>query len=703
MADYFETDTVTKEYDSRIIRRLLSYLKPHRLLVVLTIAALFVSTLGELYIPVLQQRIIDGSILARFMALEQTANRQEMSAEAVMVYEEFTTLPDAITIGGIIFVPQNRHTVMQGAVERELKEKGILYPENWYAFSYNPGDPVEAIIEKHPDLFLIPHSQSAIKMSDLYSLPPDEIAVIRKSDINSVIQGGLVFLAVLLLVFIFTFSQTWTSNLISQRVMKNMRLELFSKTLSQSTAFLSRHPVGRLVTRLTSDIQTIDEFFTTVLTVFLKDLSVMVGVLVTMFILSPIMALCVLITLPPVVILTLISRIKARDAFRRQRTATSKVYAYLAERLAGIQVVQLFRREEKTNREFTGRNRELLAANLGEMYVYATFRPIVEWLATFTAAVVIVVGSKMFLSLSVSLGVLIAFISLVQMFYSPVTDIAEKYTFLQSAMAGGERVFALLDSDEHIPDNGAKQAAFRGHVEFDNVRFSYKKGEDVLRGLSFAIKPGEMAAIVGYTGAGKTTIINVLSRLWDVDSGEIRIDGIPVKEIPLADLRRAVLPVLQDVFIFSGTVAENISLGLDLSPEHIIEAAKAVHAHEFISHLPQGYGTVLSEGATNISSGQRQLISFARVIAHNPQVVILDEATSSIDTETEHLIQLGIKRVLAGRTSFVIAHRLSTIRNADRIMVLSGGVLAETGTHDELIAHNGLYAGLYRLQYSAAD
>jgi ATP-binding cassette subfamily B protein len=232
------------------------------------------------------------------------------------------------------------------------------------------------------------------------------------------------------------------------------------------------------------------------------------------------------------------------------------------------------------------------------------------------------------------------------------------------------------------------------------VRFAYKQGEEVLKGLSFAIKPGEMAAIVGYTGAGKTTIINVLSRLWDIDSGAIRIDGIPIRDIPLGDLRRAVLPVLQDVFLFSGTVADNISLGLELSEKQIIDAAKAVHAHEFISRLPDGYQTMLSEGATNISSGQRQLISFARVIAHNPQVVILDEATSSIDTETEHLIQMGIKRVLSGRTSFVIAHRLSTIRNADRILVLSGGTLAEAGTHDELIAHNGLYAGLYRLQYS---
>jgi ATP-binding cassette, subfamily B, multidrug efflux pump len=710
VSDYFETDTITKEYDSKLVRRILSYLQPYRLLVVLTLAALAVSTIGELYIPVLQQRIIDGSVLARFMAFNgKDIKRQDLSEPARSVCEEFAAQPETITLGDVLFVPQNQRTVMSGRVERELRDKGILDTGYWYAFSCRTDDPaiesITALMHKHGVLFLQEESneaeiKAAIKMIELYSLPPKEIAVIRGGDISRVMRGGLIFLAALVLIFIFTFSQTWTANLISQRVMKDMRLGLFKKTLSQSTAFLSRHPVGRIVTRLTGDIQTIDDFFTTVLTAFLKDLSVMLGVLITLFILSPKLALCVILALPPVLALTLISRVKARDAFRRQRTASSRVYAYLAERLAGIQIVQLFRREEKSGREFAERNRELLDANLGEMYVFATFRPIVEWFATFTAAVVIVVGSKMILSLSVSLGVLIAFVNLVQMFFAPVTDIAEKYTLLQSAMAGGEKVFKLIDIDEQIPDNANHSVIIRGSVEFDNVRFAYKKGEDVLRGLSFAVQPGEMAAIVGYTGAGKTTIINVLSRLWDVDSGEIRLDGVPVKNIPLDELRRAVLPVLQDVFLFSGTVADNISLGLDLSREQIIEAAQAVHAHEFISRLPNGYDTILSEGATNISSGQRQLISFARVIAHNPQVVILDEATSSIDTETEHFIQMGIKRVLSGRTSFVIAHRLSTIKNADRILVLSGGALAESGTHDGLIAHNGLYAGLYRLQYS---
>jgi ATP-binding cassette subfamily B protein len=711
MADYFETDDVTKEYDSRLVRRILSYLKPYRPLVILTLAALVFSTLGELYIPVLQQRLIDEAVLARFLVFKIDRferDREDLSFDAVSAFGELTGLAGNIRIRDTVFVPQNQKTAVKGKAEAELRERGILDGEQWYALARADED-AAAVIQKHPGLFLredgiAPNGAAAIRKTDLYSLPLDEIAAVRGGDTGRLVRGGIIFLAVLALVFLFTFSQTWTANQMSQLVMKDIRMDLFKKTVSQSTAFLSRHPVGRVVTRLTGDVETINEFFTTVLVAFLKDLSVMAGVLVTLFILSPRMALIVIVTMPPVLVLTLVSRVRARDAFRRQRTASSKVYAYLAERLAGIQVIQLFRREAQSGREFVCRNRELLDDNLGEMYVFATFRPVVEWFSTCTTAVLIVAGSKMVLSLSLSLGVLIAFINLVQMFYAPVMDIAEKYTLLQSAMAGGERVFKLLDTEEQIPDTGSHAAGgIRGHVEFDNVRFSYKAGEEVLKGLSFAVKPGEMAAIVGYTGAGKTTIINVLARLWDIDSGEIRLDGVPVKAIPLAELRRSVLPVLQDVFLFSGTVAENISLGRDLSEEQIVEAAKAVYAHEFISRLSDGYQTVLSEGAANISAGQRQLISFARVIAHNPQVVILDEATSSIDTETEHLIQLGMKRVLAGRTSFVIAHRLSTIRNADRILVLSGGSLAEEGRHDDLIARNGLYAGLYRLQYVTSD
>ncbi|MDR2160275.1 MAG: ABC transporter ATP-binding protein/permease [Treponema sp.] len=706
MAEYFETEEVTREYDRVLMMRILSWLKPYRHLVAATLLALAASTTGELLIPVMQQRLIDNAIMANFLrldpgALEKTQAGDGPGAEALKAMEDLAAAPRGIKIGGKIYIPVNQDSRLTGSAERELKEWNILDDEQWYVFDTGDNEEGRRVAEKYGELFILDGNSAAVRKKDLFTLPAGEIGAVRAGDIGTITGTAVFLVVVLLFVFVFTFSQTWTTNLMAQRVMKDIRLALFKKTLGQSTAFLSRHPVGRIVTRLTGDVETMDEFFNTVLVAFLKDLSIMAGVLVTLFVLSPKMALAVTLTLPPVLALTLISRVKARDAFRRQRIASSRVYSYLAERLAGIQVVQLFRGEKKSRREFGGRNRELLDASLGEMHVFAVFRPLVEWFATLASAVIITVGGSMILDLSLSLGVLIAFIYLVQMFFSPVADIAEKYTLLQSAMAGGERVFRLLDTEERIPDLGRRsvEGRIRGHIEFEDVHFSYREGEEVLKGLSFTANPGEVTAIVGYTGAGKTTITNVLARLWDIDSGVIRLDGIPVKDIPLDELRRQVLPVLQDVFLFSGTVADNIGLGLPLDREEIIGAAKTVHAHEFISRLPRGYETKLSEGAANISSGQRQLLSFARVIAHNPAVVILDEATSSVDTETEHLIQLGMKRVLAGRSSLVIAHRLSTIKNADRILVLSGGRVAEQGRHRELVEKNGLYAKLYKLQY----
>jgi ATP-binding cassette subfamily B protein len=608
--DYFETDDIVKDYDARITTRILSFLKPHKPLVYLTIVALILSTFGELVIPVLQKQVIDAAVSA---------------------------------VG-----------VKQGISE--------------------------------------PTPQSETR-------PPKEPSMAASAAVGFIIRTTVLLLGVLILVFAFTFIQTWTSTLIGQEVMQDIRLALFKKTVGQSTAFLSRHPVGRIVTRLTSDVETINQFFTEVLSAFLKDFAVMIGVIITLFLLSAKLALVVIAILPPVFAVSIWSRIRARDAFRRQRIASSQVNAYLSERLSGVQVVQLFTAEKKSRVEFHERNAELLSANLGEMYVYATFRPTVEWFSVLTTAAVIVFGANFVVNASLSIGTLIAFINLVGMFYNPVMDIAEKYTILQSAMAGGERVFSLLDTNEQIPDNGIQDISpIRGHIAFEDVHFSYKKEEEVLKGLTFTVNPGEVAAIVGLTGAGKTTITNIFTRLWDVDSGNVKLDGVSIQSIPLQTLRSCVLPVLQDVFLFSGTVADNIRLGLDITDAEVIASAKAASAHDFISQLSDGYNTVLSEGAVNISSGQRQLISFARVIAHNPAIVILDEATSSVDTETESLLQKGMESVLKGRTSIVIAHRLSTIRHADRIMTLSGGRIVEQGKHDELIAQNGVYAQLYRLQ-----
>jgi ATP-binding cassette subfamily B protein len=708
MSEYFDSEEVVKDYDGAIVKRILSRVKPYKLLVFFIALALAVSTVGELLVPVLLQRVIDEAVLARYLVIRPDILERErpvISPESLNAVDTIIAEEHAARIGERVFVLRGQNAHLSGKTERELQEKGIFDNENWYAFSCAEGHPARQLVNTRPDLFITEGAEAAIRRDDLYSLSPEEIKAVRENDITYIIRVVVFLFIILCGVFLFSFVQTWTTTLIGQYVMKDLRLALFRKTASQSTDFLSRRPVGRIVTRLTGDVETINEFFTSVLVAFLKDLSVMAGVFVTMFFLSPSLAAITVATMPPVLVVTLISRIRARDAFRQQRTANSRVNAYLSERLSGIQVVQLFLGEKKSAAEFGTRNKELLDANLSEMYVFATFRPLVEWFSTVTSSVIITAGAAMVLNLSISLGVLIAFISLAGMFYFPVMDIAEKYTLLQSAMAGGERVFKLLDTEESIPDTGTRpiSGAVRGRIEFDNVRFAYKEGEDVLNGLSFTINPGETAAIVGYTGAGKTTIINVLTRLWDIDGGSIKLDGIPLRDIPVGELRRAALPVLQDVFLFSGTVAENISLGLPLTESQIEEAARTVHAHEFISRLPDAYRTILSEGAANISSGQRQLISFARVIAHNPAVVVLDEATSSIDTETEHLIQLGMRRVLAGRTSIVIAHRLSTIRNADRILVLSGGRLVEEGKHAELIARKGLYATLYQMQYQRPD
>jgi ATP-binding cassette subfamily B protein len=704
MPEYFENEEVVKDYDSAIVKRILSCIKPYKLLSFLILITLGASTIGELFVPVLLQRVIDEAVLAHYIVVRLDVLEREraaLSLESRNTVDTIITGRRAVRIGERVFVSQGQDIRVSGKTEDELQEKGIFEDEKWYAFSYEGEGPAPEVIKAHPDLFIAEDGKAAIRRDDLYSLSSGEIRAVRENDIAYIIRTAIFLLVILGAVFLFAFVQTWTTTLIGQYVMKDLRLALFRKTASQSTDFLSRHPVGRIVTRLTGDVETINEFFTSVLVAFLKDLSIMVGVLITLFLLSPSLAVITLATMPPVLAVTLISRVKARDAFRRQRTASSRVNAYLSERLSGIQVVQLFLGEKRSASEFGVRNGELLDANLGEMYVFATFRPLVEWLSTVTTSVIIAAGAAMVLKLSISLGVLIAFINLVGMFYFPVMDIAEKYTLLQSAMAGGERVFKLLDTGEAIPDRGthAILGTVRGHIEFNDVRFAYKENENVLNGLSFTVNPGEMAAIVGYTGAGKTTITNVLARLWDIDGGSIKLDGIPIQDIPVEELRRSVLPVLQDVFLFSGTVAENISLGLPMTESRIEEAARTVHAHEFISRLPDGYQTVLSEGAANISSGQRQLISFARVIAHNPAIVVLDEATSSVDTETEHLIRLGMRQVLAGRTSVVIAHRLSTIRHADRILVLSGGRLVEEGRHGELIAKNGLYATLYHLQY----
>ena len=517
-----------------------------------------------------------------------------------------------------------------------------------------------------------------------------------------------IFLLILLIAGLAaSFVQVYLMSVAGQGIMKTLRVQLLEHTAGQSLAFLGNTPVGSLVTRITNDVETISELFTSVIMTLIKNILVMIGVIAVLFYLNVELGLITVLTLPPVIILTVIFRKRARAAYKRVREKVSAVNAFLSERISGMKVVQVFAQEANVNALFVRRNKELLDADFGEMYVFAVFRPIISFLSTCSLAVIIYFGAGLNARGSVSLGVLIAFLDLIRKFFRPLQQISEQFTVMQSAIAGGQRVFDLLDTEDRIPDCGGEcreiDRDFGVSIRFEDVKFSYKEGEPVLKGVSFSAAAGETIAIVGYTGSGKTTIANLAARFWDVDDGRVLISGGDVRSLPLAALRRTVQAVQQDVFLFSGTIRDNIALGRDFTDEELMAAAETARLKPVLDGLEQGLDYELTEGGTNLSGGQRQLIAFARVIAHDPPVLILDEATASIDTETETLIQAGLKNLLNNRTAIVIAHRLSTIRDADRILVLGSGRIIESGTHSELMETGGFYNNLYSLQFGLSD
>ena len=687
-----DDEQVITGYNPRTARRLLSYLKPHKRVVIVAVVALALSTVGELLIPVIMQRGVDQHLMTDRLRIS-VADARGPELEGV-------DLSQSVTIGDYLYVLENQLEGISGARRTELQERGTLSDRRYYVVDLS-GAEAQRIVAANPNRFVTNEEHAALLFDELDTFSDDERRALRHADIEGVREKSGIFLLVLLGVLVFTFLQVYFMAVTGQGVMRDMRVQLFDHVIKQSLAFLNRNPVGRLVTRLTNDVETINELFTNVLINLLKNFVMMAGVILTLFLLDSRLALITVATLPPVVVATLLFRGRARDAFRRVRRMVSKVNAFLSEHISGVSVVQLFTQEKRTSDEFDEQNRKLMRANLGEMYVFATFRPLIDLFSSTSVAVIIYFSASSLLTGLVSLGVVIAFINLIRQFYRQLMDISERFVVLQSAMAGSERVFELLDTVEEIPDEGRHDAeGIQGKVTFENVWFSYKENEPVLRDVSFTVNPGETVALVGYTGAGKTTIANLLTRMWDIDEGRILIDGVDIREYTLEGLRTIVQPIQQDVFLFRSTVAENIALGSEDAAAKAQHAAATVQADPFVQRLPEAYDTGLDEQAANISVGQRQLLSFARALAHDPRIIILDEATSSIDTETERLIQQAMNKLLENRTSLVIAHRLSTIRHADRIIVLAHGEIIEQGNHDELIAADGHYASLYRLQYA---
>jgi ATP-binding cassette subfamily B protein len=520
-------------------------------------------------------------------------------------------------------------------------------------------------------------------------------------DLDGLGRLALAYLAALLGAFGCRYLEQYVMNLVGQRVMYDLRQELFAHLLAQNMRFFTRNPIGRLMTRVTSDVDVLSEMFSAGVVSIIEDVLKLLGIMVILLWMDWRLALATFAVLPLVVLTAAVFRAKVRQTFRRVRTAIAKINAFLQENLVGMQVVQLFNHEAHNLGRFRRLNREHLDAHLDTVFYHAVFFPAIELLGAIALALILWVGGGEITRGAVTFGVLVAFIQYAQSFFRPISDLSEKYGIMQAAMASAERIFKLLDTVEVTPEAREPMlpGPMRGGVEFDHVTFAYEGEEHVLKDVSFRVAPGETVAVVGATGAGKTTLVNLLVRFWDPTRGQVRVDGHDTRAVPLAWLRGGIGVVQQDAFLFAGSVADNLSLGRPLPEGAIRTAAVRVNADRFIRELPLGYGTPVREGGTSLSGGQRQLLAFARALAYDPRILVLDEATSSVDTETEAAIQSGLEHLLAGRTALIIAHRLSTVRRADRILVLHHGELRESGTHVELLALGGIYSKLYELQY----
>ncbi len=525
---------------------------------------------------------------------------------------------------------------------------------------------------------------------------------IRVGDLGGLRRLALLFLGVVLLDFTLEYVQFYVLQWVGQQFMYDLRQRVMHHLTRLELAYFDRNAVGRLMTRVMGDVQTLNELFTSGVVAIFGDFLTLVGIVVAMFLLDWRLALVANVALPVLAAISLLFRSRVRRTYGLVRTRVAALNAFLQEHLTGMRVVQLFGREEASRGKFAALNAAHREAHLRTIFYYAIFFPAVELVSAAATALVIYYGGGRVVQDTLELGVLVAFLQYAERFFRPIQDLAEKYNTLQAAMASSDRIFGLLDRGPRIVSPARPRALQRaqGHVVFDSVHFAYKLGEPVLDGLSFEVRAGERGALVVATGAGKTSVLSVLTRLYDIQSGRILLDGVDIRELALPDLRRQVGIVLQDTFLFAGDIESNIRLGdTGIVPERVRAAARLVHAEGFISKLPGGYQSLLGERGSTLSMGQRQLLALARVLAFDPAILVLDEATSSIDTETELLIRDAVHRVLAGRTSLVVAHRLSTIHDCDRILVMHRGRLREAGTHAELMRAGGIYARLYELQF----
>ncbi|MBN2587136.1 MAG: ABC transporter ATP-binding protein [Candidatus Fermentibacteraceae bacterium] len=688
---FAEDEVGGKLYDRTLVRRLLRYVKPHRKLIFLAMFFMIITACVELLIPYLTKQGIDNYLAKLY---------QIYTAPADVCYELVAASPDSLdfmplAVDTTILVRKAALDRMDPAGRVQMERDGELSRETYYLF---PGDRFNgetgSIMNGH---WLVPERE-------LSKVPLSVIMDVRGGDIAGISRLAFILGALIILSLAAGYGHVMTLVVAGQRSMYDVRTELFRHIQDLSLKFYSQNPIGRLVTRVTNDIEALNEMFTAVLVDLIKDVLLIIGTAIILFILNVKLALISLAVTPIFILVTVIFRVKARGAYREVRKFLAKLNSRLSEDLSGIKIVQVFRQERRRREEYRETNVSYFSANMKQLIIFGIFRPLIEVTASIGVALVLIYGGGSVLSGALTIGALVAFISYVRQMFQPLSDISQKYNIMQSAMAAAERIFTILDTKPDITDSPTTDGIdLTGGIEFEDVDFSYDKDNKVLCNVSFAVEPGRSVALVGPTGAGKTSIISLLCRFYDVDSGRILLDGRDIRELPVRNLRDSISIVLQDAFIFSRTIEDNIRLGLDLTREQVRLAADMVQATPFIEKLPQGFDTVMAERGATLSTGQKQLICFARALAHDPRILVLDEATSNVDPATEMLIQNAIGVLMQNRTSIVVAHRLSTIQKADQILVIDGGRILERGNHQELLARRGIYYNLYLLQYSQSN